>query len=233
MKPLYYLLTIGTIISASSSTVLAQNPSRTITVSGSSEYSLSPNEIIINIVFQEYFIDDIEKMENKITIESIEKTVLESLEKSAIAEDKITVGAVQVIRPYRNRIYHKPRLSKSLLVCINNTQDFTLLTRTLESDELFDKAITNYSIVEYRHTEKESYMTKSRSQAYSDALEKGRLILSHSGEKLGKVIRIEEINRRNATSSSDSFYSTDNSSSASGFKPIMISYDLMITFEIE
>ncbi len=231
LRSFYPALTALLVIALSIPTASAQNPERTITVSGSYEYNLSPNEIIVNISFQEYFLDEIEKSENKITIETLEQNLTESIQKSGVKREKITTGAVQLVRPYINGVYLKHRLRKSLLVCIGDTEEFSKLTRTLEADGLFDLVISEFSIIEYRHTDKDSYLKESRSLAYKNAFEKAQSILSQSGGQLGKVIKIEETSKY--PNSSGSFYSTHNSSGASGFKPIIIAYDLMVTFEIE
>lgn len=215
-------------------TASAQENKRTITVSGTSEFNLSPNEIIVKISFQEYFTDEAEKSEHKIKIESLEKKVLDAIQKTGLKKDKITSGSVQVIRPYKHGIYYKPRLNKSLFVCVNNTQQYVDLTRMLETDGLFEKAITTFSITQYRHTEKEAYLTKSRNLAYNDAINKAKLILSNSNNQVGQVIRVTEVNKSVSTSSTGSFYTTENAttSSSSGFRPIVISYDLEVVFEI-
>jgi len=231
LRSFYPVLTAALVFALSIPTASAQNSDRTITVSGSYEYNLSPNEIIVNISFQEYFLDEIEKSENKITIETLEQKLTESIQKSDVKKENITTGAVQLVRPYINGVYLKHRLRKSLLVCIGDTKEFSKLTRTLEADGLFDLVISEFSIIEYRHTDKDSYLKESRSLAYKNAFEKAQLILSQTGGQLGKVIKIEETNKY--PNSSGSFYSTHNSSGASGFKPIIISYDLMVTFEIE
>jgi uncharacterized protein YggE len=131
-------------------------------------------------------------------------------------------------------VYKKRRLNKSILVCIKNIDQYILLTRKLEEQQLFDQIITTFSVLEMRHTDKETFVTKSRAKAFMDAQKKARLILSASGGNLGKVITINEINSSQRSMDNGSFYSIETTpSGGSGFKPIVISYQVEVTFEIE
>lgn len=213
-------------------TLFAQEPSQAITVSGSSVYNLSPDEIIIRISFQEYFTNSAETLESKISITVVEKEVRTSLTAAAIVEDKITAGEIAFIQPNRNNQYKKPRLNKTLYVCVANTEEFMRLINQLEKDALLNDRITYFSIIEYRHTEKEKYLKQSKAAAFTDAKEKATLILGASARKLGRVINIKEVNQNSG--GTGSFYGVDNAGSGatSGFKPVVVSYALEVTFEI-
>ncbi len=211
----------------------AQIPS--ISVTGKASYNLSPNEIIVEISYQEYFTTPDEKEESRVLIEDLEKKVLGSLEVLKIAKDKITMGAAQVVQPYRdNTTMLKRRINKSLYVCVDNSDNYIKLIRQLEKDKLFEKIITQFNLVSYNHTEKEKYLTKSRAEAFKNAKAKAELILAQANQKLGKVVSIKEINYSFDNSSKGSFYSLDNFSNetTSGFKPIVINYELEVVFEI-
>ena len=120
------------------------------------------------------------------------------------------------------------------MVCIKNTEQYILLTRKLEETGYFDHVITTFSITEFRSTEKESFETKSKTVAYKNAVEKAKLILSESGDKLGKAISIKEIDTRKISPNDGSFYSVQPSKNgASGFKPVVINYELKVIFTIE
>ncbi|MEW7290628.1 SIMPL domain-containing protein [Aquimarina sp. 2304DJ70-9] len=233
MKTYFFSIAFLVLSLVSIPEALSQIQDRTITVTGSSTVNLSPNEIILKISFQEYFLDKEEKPESKVVLEVLEEKVRKAIGKSGINKEKITLGSVQIVQPYKNGVYQKRRLNKSLFVCVENTQQHINLARTLEEDNLFDETITDFSVIELRHTEKESYLTKSRSLAYGEALKKAKLILSQSGQQLGKVIRIKELNNNRASNASGSFYSVESTAGNSGFSPIVISYNLEVTFEIK
>jgi len=203
---------------------------RTIIVSGKASFNLSPDEIILDINYQEYFKGE-EKSENKVLIETIEKEVLGSLKATGISSNKITMGAAFMVRPNKDgKVYLKRRLNKSLTVCISNTEDYIKLIRQLEKDQLFDKVITTFRINSYRHTEQEAYKKKCKAAAFENAKENANLILGNSNNKLGKVLTIIESNSRKSNTNT---YDFDNSSSNSGFKAIEVNYSLTVKFEIE
>lgn len=211
---------------------------RTITITGSAEYNLSPNEIVIKVGFQEYFKDINETPGSKVTIEELEPQVLKAIYAAGIAKDKVTVGEVKIVQPWQEgnrRIKKRRRLNKTLLVCVNSTEAYVDLTRKFEKENLFDKIITNYNILEYRHTEKDDFLSKSRNEAYKDAVAKADLILNESGNKRGTVLRITEFSARQRPEINDqSMYSMSTGSEAtpSGFRPIVVGYKLEVTFEI-
>lgn len=238
MKNLFLIPKLMVLILFFTNTSFAQTNTntnaRTIKVSGSAEYNLSPNEIIIQLAFQEYFSNENETTESKVTIEKIEEKVVSSILKSGVKKTKITDGGVQIVRPYKGNVELKRRLNKTIFVCVDNVEQYVKLTRTLEDDKLFDKIVTVFQISEFKHTEKDVYLTKSRSAAYQNAVEKAKLILSQSGQKLGKVLQVTEVNFSSSSDKGGSFYSFDNNStSVSGFRPIIISYTLEVQFEIE
>jgi uncharacterized protein YggE len=207
---------------------------QTISVSGKASYNLSPNEIIVEISYQEYFTSPDESDGSKILIEELEKKVLTSLETLKIAKDQITMGAATVVQPYRDNNILKRRINKSLYVCVNNSEDYIKLIRQLEKDKLFDKIITAFNLNSYNHTEKEKYYIRSRAEAFQNGKIKAELIVQQAQRKLGKVITIKEMNPSWDNGAKSSFYSVDNSAGekTSGFKPIVISYELEVIFEI-
>lgn len=204
-----------------------------ITVSGKSEFNLSPNEIIIKIAFQEFFKNGEELAENKVPIEEIEDRLLGAISKMDLDKEKITMGGVEIVRPYENRTYLKRRLKKDILICIENTDQYIELIRLLEKEDLFDEIIVEFTITEFRHTQREEYMTKSMEQAFSNAKEKAELILSKSGQKIGRALKIVEVNNRRTVASDVNFYETTESrSQVSGFRPIIVAYEIQVVFEI-
>lgn len=228
----FFLLCI--LFALSAQTAHAQSTSRSIQVKGVKNYNLSPDEIIIQLTFEEYFTDPSESPESKVTLEDIETQLRNSLSTAGVKEDKITVGGIQVVQPYLNRKKLRRRLNKTLFICIGDTEDYIRLTRELERANLLDDIIKKYSISEFRHTKREEYLKLSHSEAFQDARNKAELILASTEGKLGKVISIKEISNQVNTISEESFYSLESpAGSASGFRPIVINYSLLVTFEIE
>ena len=219
-----------------SSSLLSQDNVQTISITGSSSLNLSPNEIIIKLSYQEYFTDKEETIDSKVTIEEIEKKVLKSLKSIGVKDDKITMGEVAIIHPQRRGsvVYKKRRINKTLYVCIYDTDEMIDMARQFETDGLTEDILMTFSISQYRHTERDEYLKATRADAFADAREKASLILGESGRSVGKVISIKEINK-NQSNSNNSFYSFDNqpAESVSGFRPITLSYNLEVVFEIE
>jgi hypothetical protein len=105
----------------------------------------------------------------------------------------------------------------------------------LESENLFDKIITGFLISEYRHTKKQQYLDKARSEAYEAAYKKAKLILSRSGQKVGELMTVKEVNTNSRSVQNGSFYTMKTNEvklKNSGFKSIVIPKAIVVAFEI-
>ena len=210
----------------------------TITLRGSSTYNLSPNEIIIQVTYRETFIGD-EKDNNKVPIETVEKNILSALATADVPDDKITIGAIKIVRPsiYKDRqtIYLKRRFEKNLSLCISNAEELVKIVRELEKQKLMDEVIHGFEIVETKHTEADELRRQSKIDAFKNAKEKAELILSTSGQKVGAVLKVVEVNKSSGPKAFDAatyeVLAVDNTQ-PSGFKPIIIGYEIEVVFEI-
>ncbi len=225
---------------ASFFTFAQTDQAKTITVTGSSSINVSPNEIIIEIRYQEYFKGE-EQEANRVTIEKIEEKVLAALGKAKIDDEKITLGGISVIRPsiYKNneRIDLKRRLSKTLFICVETTDQLLKVVRQLEAAKLMDEVLTAFEIVETRHTDIEAFEKQVKIDAFKDAQNKANLILSSSNQKPGAVITVKEFVQQpvRGLEFSGSTYEVvpSTSSQISGFKPIQVTYKIEVVFGIE
>jgi uncharacterized protein YggE len=242
MMPLTYkTLCLGLLFFQSWALLTAQSFEQTITVTGSSTVNVSPNEIIIEIRYQEYF-EGTEEEPNRVSIDQIESKVLKALGEARIEDEKITLGGINVVRPtiYRNneRIFLKRRLSKTLMICVETTDQLLKVVRQLEKANLMDEIITTFEIVETKHTDIESYQKQVKVDAFKDAQEKANLILSTAAQKPGDVVTIREIPdtpMRGPMEMAPSTYSFEETpgSSISGFKPIQVKYKIEVVFMID
>lgn len=232
------ILLILSICFLSLSYVQAQDAPKdnTITIWGESAIQLSPNEIIVNITFAEYWTDQEEN--NKVGIADIEKRILQALKTAAVKDKNITHSAVRLTREYdrQRRRYLKRSLSKSVNICVYTADEIAKVIAALENANLLEQAVTAFNIAELRHTDKAKYEAQAKVEAIQNAKAKGELIVSTLGKTLGEIVTIEEIHSTHRPEAPGSFYSTSNSggaSSNSGISPIIINYKLEAVFEIK
>ena len=223
------------ILALAISPIWAQQQS-TITVRGSYEINLSPDEIIVGIDYQEYFLNENEENEQKIKIEEIEERVLKAIKSTGLPDKKITIGGARIVRPYDRGKYRKRRIKKSLQVCVTTSDEFLTLTRAVESAGLFENEVVGFDIDQFRNTERAKFETECRSKAFDDAKAKAELILSTSGQTVGKAITVREINP--SSSSVEVFDAstyevvTVDDGPASGFAPLVVSCKVEVVFEL-
>lgn len=212
--------------------VYAQSPP-SITVTGESTYNLSPNEIIINISYQEYFTDPDEALSSKVAIETIEPKVLASVKKAGVPDDKVTMGEARLVRPRERQEYGRRRINKSISVCVSDTEAYLRLIRQFEKDKLFDLEVTDFNLSDYRHTEREQFEQKCQGEAFAAARAKAERIAARSDRKVGKVYRVMEQSNQGQSGFSGSTYELVAAPGGeSGFGGIIVRYRVEVVFEL-
>jgi uncharacterized protein YggE len=234
------ILLLSTLCGLSVSLATAQSNNNTIKVTGMASVNVSPNEIIIEVRYEEYFLGE-ETGGNRVPIDVIEKDVLQALGNAEIKDEKITLGGINVVRPsfYKNgnTVFLKRRLSKSLFICVETTDQLLKVVREMENLKLMDEVISEFRIVETRHTDIEKFKKEVKVDAFKNAREKAELILSSSGQSVGKVLSVSELRKDLSylPALTPSSYDAVNLPAAqpSGFKPIVADYRIEVVFEIE
>lgn len=169
--------------------VLNNNPfPKTITVSGSAEMEVIPDEIYVHIELKEYQ----KKNEDKKDIETIKKNFLEACKAAGIPDSAISIAAYSGYNPYSWRKRKKdPNLFSGITYQVK-FKDSELMDKLVE--QLDDDATQNFQIVSTSHSKMTEYRRQLKIMAVKAAKEKGIYLTEAINEKLGEAITIKEPN---------------------------------------
>lgn len=168
--------------------VFASNPfPKSITVSGSAELEIIPDEIYVNIELKEYQ----KKGDAKKDIESIKSEFLQSCRNAGIPDSSISIASYNGFNTYY--WFRKKKKDPNLNAGITYQVKFKnsdLMDRLVE--KLDDDATQSFLIVSTSHSKIIEYRKQLKIQAVKAAKEKGSYLAEAIGEKIGETITIHE-----------------------------------------
>ena len=235
----YLLCVLGTFSYAQNETI------RSITVTGSAEILIEPDEIQLEIIIREY--QDSEKSKKdrksaqKIGLAKIENELYAILEKNKISKENLTLSNIGFYWyywwSYRNDYFQQKRFNLRL----TEDADFMALVKDLNQPWMQSLRIA-------KTTSKELQAARKRVKiaAVKAAKEKATYLLESLDESLGQVITIEEIPdqsshnwywRSNNNLVSNTLLSDRNRGGGEGniehINAIKLRYEIKAVFEIE
>jgi len=166
----------------SSKTHYPQNENRLITVTGSADVTVQPDEIELEIVLKEY--NDLFSA----NLNSIEKKFYQTLEKHKITKDKIALSNSDYYWyswwHYRKHSYKQ----KVFRVTLDIQTDFLALVKDLDT-----KGIYSLKISKTTNSKLQELRKDIKIQAVKAAKEKAHYLLESIDEKIGRVVSIQEM----------------------------------------
>jgi hypothetical protein len=227
---------------AQSQPVFTNNPyPKTISVSGSAEMEVVPDEIYVNVMLTEYQ----KKGESKKDIEIIKTQFLESCKAAGIPDSLISI----VSYSGNNNYYNIRKKKKNTDLLANITYQVKFKSSKLMDDlveKLDDNVTQNFLIVSASHSRITEFRRQLKIKAVQAAKEKNIYLTEAVGEKLGEAITITEpteweLRNQNSTFS-NSFISQyrvserNNSlppTSEVDFKKLKLRYEVSVVFELK
>lgn len=170
----------------SQSTIDRVNPfPKTITVAGSAEMEITPDEIYVVVDLREYD----KKGQGKINIESIKSDFLQNCKDVGLPDSTITIASYEGDNNPWIRKKKKADLyaSISYQIKFSKAADMDKLVAKLD-----DNATQNFQIVKTSHSKLPEFRKQLKIQAIKAAKEKGAYLSEAIGEKLGEAVTIAE-----------------------------------------
>ena len=190
MKKLIIILNIflfAEIITAQQTQFVNDPFPKTITVSGSAEMEIVPDEIYVNITLREYQ----KKGEAKKEIESIKTAFLENCRAVGIPDSTISIFSFS---GYNNYFHFKKRKKDPDMQSSITYQVKFKDSKTMDDlvEKLDDEATQNFIIASTSHSKITEYRKQLKINAVQSAKNKGIYLTDAIGEKLGEAIKIKE-----------------------------------------
>ncbi len=160
---------------------------KTITVTGSAELEIIPDEIYVQVDLREYE----KKGQGKINIETIKRNFLNNVKAAGIADSLVSIASYDGFggNPWLRKKNKKNELfaSISYQVKIKTSKQLDDLVEKLD-----DEATTNFFIQRTSHSKLAEYRKQLKIQAVKAAKEKAQYLTAGIDEKAGEAVTINE-----------------------------------------
>jgi uncharacterized protein YggE len=191
MKKLLFvmmLMSTSYVLTAQQTFQLVNNPyPKTITVSGSAEMEIIPDEIYVNISLREYQ----KKGDDKKDIETIKTNFLEACKTSGLPDSAISIFSYTGYGNYFN--YRKRKKDPNMFTSITYQVKFKdSKTMDLLVEKLDDEATQNFQIFATSHSKLIEFRKQLKIKAVQAAKDKGLYLTEAIGEKLGEAVTVKE-----------------------------------------
>ncbi|HEV8285965.1 MAG TPA: SIMPL domain-containing protein [Chitinophagaceae bacterium] len=188
MKQILFIATLIVLSSPVIGQQIADKPNpfpKTVTVTGSSEMEIIPDEIYVIIDLREYE----KRGQTKTDIETIKSAFLQKCREIGLPDSVVTIASYE---GYNNPWLRKKKkadlyASISYQIKFNKSSDIDKLV-----DKLDDDATQNFRIVKTSHSKINEFRKQLKIQAIKAAKDKGIYLTEAIGEKLGEAITISE-----------------------------------------
>lgn len=168
--------------------VFTNNPfPKTITVSGSAEMEIIPDEIYVNITLREYQ----KRGEEKKDIETIKTSFLENCRAAGIPDSAVSIFSFS---GYNNYYYFRKKKKDPDMQSAITYQVKFKDSKTMDAlvEKLDDEATQNFQIASTSHSKITEFRRQLKIKAVQAAKDKGLYLTESIGERLGEAITINE-----------------------------------------
>ena len=188
MKQLLLLLVLFASFAKAQTSPTCNPYPKTVTVTGSSEMEIVPDEIYVQVDLREYK----KKGENKVELEKIKNDFLEKCKTIGIADSAISIASYEGSN-YNYWYWKKRKKDPDMYAGIAYQIKFKESKKMdLLIDVLDDEATSNFQIVKATHSKIQEYRRQLKIQAIKAAKEKGIYLTEAISEKLGEAVTITE-----------------------------------------
>ncbi|MEM9545332.1 MAG: SIMPL domain-containing protein [Bacteroidota bacterium] len=221
-----------TLCTFSQAQYMAYDGTRYITVTGSAEVELQPDELELQITLKEFHRSS---SNGKVSLEELENQFYEVLEANNISKDNVLLNTSKY-NWYRWWSYRSHSVGqKTLILKVSTEDDLMSLVKQLSFEGLHSLQVTNTTSSKAQAMRKEIKI-----KAMLAAREKAEYLLESMGEEVGQVLVVQEVNDRYSSNNYSgtkalSNFSTSVSSTneIEGIPSIQIRYEITAKFAIK
>ncbi len=205
-----------------------------IDVIGSSVLEVTPDQFFVKVIITEYWEEEYKNnskakhYKTKVELDSVEKELFKIVNDFEIKKENIIT---ENIRSFNRAKKKETLISKTYKIKFN---DFYIMDDFI--NELNFKGFDRIEFSEFTHSKITEFRKQVKIEALNQAKLKADYLLQSLGKERGDPLIIEEIDNdsfaRANTFSSNSFNSKLDSS-PTGFKPILIRFEIKARFEIK
>jgi hypothetical protein len=160
---------------------------KTISVNGSAEMEIIPDEIYVQVDLREYK----KKNEEKKELEKIKAAFLNNCNLTGIADSNISIASYDGYNT--SNIWQRKKVNPDMMAAISYQIKFTNAKQIDQLvEKLDDEGTSNFTIVRTSHSKIVEYRRQLKIQAVKAAKEKAIYLAEAINEKAGEAITVEE-----------------------------------------
>ena len=172
------------------------NQERVITVTGSADMLVPPDEILVDISYREYWFTHHHK--TKKGIQKIEEGIIKAINDIGISKDKITVHTAQSWRHGWNYWhywydYNNYLVEKKMTVKVKSSNQLNKIIDKLKEQSIRKEGIVNILLNGSSNKKIQEYRKMVKERAMQAAREKANYLLESLGETCGVVLTVQEL----------------------------------------
>ncbi|HTL80304.1 MAG TPA: SIMPL domain-containing protein [Bacteroidia bacterium] len=248
MKYLLLLPTAALLLSSCSHReIKVEEKQRTITVSGSSDATLTPDEVTLTINIGEYYKEQFDPnvkpkdYKTLVKLDDIQKPIMELLKQNDVADSCIQFSMINTSWSWYASDYYgydyttadkKPvHLEKTLSVRMKDFDKAVAIVQSIDT-----KGVTYMSLGDFKSSKEQSMRQQLKIEALKNAKTKATNMLAAIDEELGDVITIVEKDDNNSYWSwqpSQSTLSNTTAAYSSDVAPAGSPQDIKMRYEVE
>lgn len=207
-----------------------------ISVTGTAEMEIVPDEIYFRVVLKEY-----QKDKTKVSMEKLEKELTQAVQAAGVAKEDYMIEQVEGYSWSKKKkddaeLYN----SKSFIIKVSTPGKIDEVLNKVNAESIYSVEIRNYS-----HSKIEEFKKQLKIEAIKAAKAKATYLLEAIGEKIGPVLEVNEYDTQiggfymeNAQISNNEYRQFDavqlsNQSNSIGFQKIKLQFQVSTTFAIQ
>jgi uncharacterized protein YggE len=183
------------------------NMERVITVTGSADMLVPPDEILVDISYREYWFTNTHKTKKGIQV--IEDGIIAAIKDVGISKDKIAVHTAQSWRHGWNYWhywydYNNYLVEKKMTVKVKSSKQLNKIIDCLKSKSIRREGIVNILLNGSSNKKIQEYRKMVKEEAMKAAEEKANYLLEALGERCGVVLTVQELSDSKRTKTTTS-----------------------------
>lgn len=208
----------------------AQSNECYIEVTGTSEIEIVPDKIHYIIGIREYFEEEFdgrskpEQYRTKVSLSQIERDLRAALNELGITQDAIRT---QEVGDYWRKEGQDFLVSKKFDITLHDFRQIDEIVKRIDT-----RGVNNMRVGELENNDMQAYHQKGKTEALKAAQRKAAYLAEAAGTKLGRVLRIVEVENSSVTPFMQSNVRSSDAYSFDGFRTIKRNYSILVRFEI-
>ncbi len=198
INPVYVVLAVLALVAFRSpeDQRIVNSTERTITVTGSADMMVPPDEISIDISYREYWHN--RTLKSKATISQIEKKIIKAANDAGVPTTAIAVNSAAAWKHHWNYWYywydyHNYMNQKNLTIKVKSSKQLNQVIKNLKANDIKRDGITNIQLNGSSNKKIQEYRKMVKERAMQAAQEKADYLLEAVGQKRGVVVTITEL----------------------------------------